>query len=603
MIRDIIKGLKPYKYWLAGSIISNILMAIFTIVGVPLFMPFFKLLFDPKKYSIIKATLPDNPNMRDYLNYELIKFIEGKDFKTALIYVILAFFVSFLLKNIFRYLAAFFITPVRTGYIRDLRKELYNHLVGLPLSFFKNRKRGDLLSRMSMDMQEVENSIVNGFDALIKSPIIIIGTLAMMLFMSPKLTLFVIVLLPLTVLLIGGVSRKMKTQSSSAQNYLGLLLSILEETIGSLKVIKSFNAMEMSENNFNETNNAYKNILTKLHWRREIGSPLAEILGILIVSSLMWYAGILIYEGDLDSAEFISFIYAFFLIIEPSKSFSAAYYSFQKGAAALERIDEIMEAKNDIKDSENTVVKTSFEKSIEFKNVWFKYADSDSYILKDISFKIEKGQKIAFIGASGAGKTTLADLLSRFYDIQKGQILIDNIDIREINLKSLRNIIGIVSQDSLLFHDNIINNIVFSDKNYDQDKLEKSIDISSVKEFVPDLETAEKTIIGDQGTKLSGGQKQRIAIARAIYKNAPILVLDEATSALDSESEKKVKLALDEVMKNKTSVIIAHRLSTISEVDKIVVLDKGEIIEIGSPNELLKNKSGAYYKFINLQKL
>ncbi len=600
---SILKGVKPYKFWLIASIVSNILMSLFTILGVPLFKPFFELLSEPEKYaSFSKPVLPENPDFRDQLNYQLARFIEGKDFETALIYIILAFFISFLLKNVFRYAAAFFISPLRTGYIRDLRMKLYSHLVSLPLSFFKNRKRGDLLSRMSMDMQEVENSIMNGIEALIKAPFMILGALGMMLFMSPKLTLFVFILLPLTVLLIGGVSKKMKTQSSSAQGYLGSLLSILEETIGSLKVIKSFNATNMSEKNFSETNNAYKNILTKLYWRRDAGSPLAEILGILIVSVLMWYSGMLIYDGEINSSEFISFIYAFFLIIEPSKSFSSAYYAFQKGSAALERIDEVLSIENDIKNSENAVLKESFDSTIEFKDVWFKYPDSNEYVLKNISLKIEKGQKVAFIGTSGAGKTTLADLLSRFYDIDKGQILVDGIDIRDININSLRNIIGIVSQDSLLFHDNIIKNIVFSDKNYSEERLKKSIEISSVVEFVPNLKEAESTVIGDQGTKLSGGQKQRIAIARAIYKNAPILVLDEATSALDSESEKKVKIALDQVMKNKTSIIIAHRLSTISEVDNVVVLDKGQIVEMGSPKELMEKK-GLYYKFINLQKL
>jgi len=598
----IIKRLKPYKSWLAASVISNVFMSIFTVVSIPIFIPFFDLLFNPEKISKAKPVLSSNFNIKEYLNYQVSSLIEGRSPREALTLVIFAFFFVFLLKNIFRYFGMFFITPPRNGFIRDLRKELYEHLVDLPVLYFKDKKKGDLLSRMSMDMQEIENSIMNGVDALIKAPLIILGSILLMVYMSPKLTLFVMILLPITVFLIGGVSRKMKQQSSEAQDYLGKLLSIMEETLGSIKVIKSFNASGLFKSKFNQLNDKYSSTLTKLLWRKYIGSPLAEILGVIVLSLLMWYSATLVFDGELKATVFFAFIYAFFSIIEPAKSFSTAYYSFQKGAAALERVEDILHVDNDIKDADDAIELTGFKFSIEFKNIWFKYPEAEDFVLKDISIKINKGEKIALIGASGAGKTTLADLLSRLYDIQKGEILIDGINIKKIKLKSLRNLIAIVSQDALLFNDSVLKNITFSSSDIDSKRLEKAIKTALVDEFIPNLEKAETTIIGDQGTKLSGGQKQRIAIARAIYKNAPILVLDEATSSLDSTSEKKVQVALHKMMEDKTSIIIAHRLATIQEVDKIIVLENGRIIESGSPAELIKNE-GTYFKFVQLQQI
>lgn len=598
----ILKRLSPYKFWLALSVLSNVLMSIFTIASIPIFIPFFELLFQPEKNSIVPPVLIKDPSIKEYLQYHLSTLIAGRDPKEALLYVILAFFLSFLFKNIFRYLGTFFITPPRNGFIRDLRVDLYEKLINLPVLYFKDKKKGDLLSRMSMDMQEIENSIMNGFDALIKAPLIIIGAIIFMVIVSPKLTLFVMVLLPITVFLIGGVSRKMKEQSSEAQGYLGKILSILEETLGSIKVIKSFNATKMFTTNFNQVNDNYKDTLTRLLWRKYLGSPLAEVLGVIVISLLMYYSAILVFNGEIKASIFFAFIYAFFSIIEPAKSFSSAYYSFQKGAAALERVEEIMDEKNDIINKKDAILKNDFIDSIELRNVWFKYPESKDYVLKNINLTIKKGQKIAIIGSSGAGKTTLADLLSRFYNIQKGEILIDGINIVNIKINNLRNLISIVSQDALLFNDTVLKNISFSDVGFDVEKMKFSIKTSMVDEFINDIDKAKSTIIGDQGTKLSGGQKQRIAIARAIYKNAPILILDEATSSLDSKSEKKVQLALQKMMQNKTSVIIAHRLATIQEVDTIIVLEDGEIIEMGNPEELLKAK-GAYYKFAQLQQL
>ncbi len=598
----IVKRLFPYKYWLIASIFSNILMSVFTIASIPLFIPFFDLLFNPDKTKNLKPVLNPGADLKEYLNYQLSRLIEGRTPEEALLYVIIAFFLSFLLKNIFRYLGTFFITPPRNGFIRDMRSELYHHLMGLPVLYFKDKKKGDLLSRMSMDMQEIETSIMNGIDALIKAPLIIIGAIAFMVIISPKLTLFVLVLLPVTVFLIGGVSRKMKQQSTEAQGYLGRLLSILEETLGSIKIIKSFNATDLAISKFDSVNNKYRDILTRIMWRKYLGSPLAEVLGVVVISVLMYYSAILVFKGEILAATFFAFIYAFFSIIEPAKSFSSAYYSFQKGSAALERVEEILNVKNNIKNKVDAIKIKEFKSSILYENVSFKYPDSNEYVLKNVNLKLKKGEKIALIGASGAGKTTLADLLSRFYDVCDGQISIDGINIMDLDIHCLRDLIGIVSQDPLLFNDSVLNNITFSESDYDVERLKIAIKTSLVDEFVEDIEKAKTMMIGDQGTKLSGGQKQRIAIARAVYKNAPILILDEATSSLDSKSEKSVQKALNKLMKQKTSLIIAHRLSTVQSVDKVIVMENGKIIEEGTPEELY-NLKGQYYKFIQMQQI
>ena len=598
----IFKRLKPYRLWFNLSVLSNIVMSVFQIASIPLFIPFFELLFQPEKSKNLIITLSADPSLKEYLQFYLSKLIYGKTPQEALLYVIIAFFLTFLFKNIFLYLGHYFMTPVRNGFIRDFRKDIYDHLINLPVLYFKDKKKGDLLSRMSIDTQEIENSIITGFEALIKAPLIIIGAIIFMVVISPQLTIFVLFLLPVTIFFIGGISRKLKQQSSSAQEYIGKLLILMEETIGSIKMIKSFNATTTFIRKFGEINSGYKKLLDKILIRKALASPLAEIMGVIVVSMLMWYSGTLVFKGEFLASAFFAFIYAFFSIIEPAKSFSNAYYSFQKGSAALVRVEEILNENNNIVDKENAFDKSEFNESIEFKNVWFKYPDSSEYVLKDINFKILKGQKIALVGLSGAGKTTLADLISRFYDVGRGEILIDGINIKELKANDLRNLVGIVSQDALLFNDSILNNICISDKEIDNEQLSFAVKTAMVDEFAPDFSQLNNVIIGDQGTKLSGGQKQRVAIARAIYKNAPVLILDEATSSLDSQSEKTVQKALQLVMENKTSVIIAHRLSTIQDADRVIVLEEGKIIESGTPQELIQSK-GVYYKFVQLQQL
>jgi subfamily B ATP-binding cassette protein MsbA len=577
-------------------------MSVFQVASIPLFIPFFELLFNTREAGTKIFKLSEDPSMKEYLQYYLSKMIHDKSPEEALVIVIIAFFLSFLLKNIFAYLSNYLMAPVRNGFVRDFRRDVYNHLTTLPVLYFKDRKKGDILSRMTADMQEIESSIVNGFEALIKSPMIILGAIAFMMIISLKLTAFVILLLPFTVLLVGGISRKLKQQSSLAQENVSKLLTLMEETVSSIKIIKSFNATTAFTKKFSILNDFHKSILDRIMLRKSMASPLAEVMGVLVISLLMLYSGALVFKGEFMPAAFFAFIYAFALIIEPAKSFSNAYYSFQKGAAALSRVEEILNEKNNIVENANAKEKTDFNNSIEFRNVWFRYPDSDDYVLKNINFEIIKGQKIALIGMSGSGKTTMADLMSRFYDPDKGEILIDGIDIRDIRTENLRSLIGIVSQDALLFNDSILNNICFTDMPVDKEKFQFALKTAMVDEFAEDISKTDEIMIGDQGTKLSGGQKQRIAIARAIYKNAPILVLDEATSSLDSKSEKIVQKALQKVMENKTSLIITHRLSAIQKSDLVVVLQNGEIIESGTPQKLSEMK-GQYYKFVQLQRL
>lgn len=602
IFRNIIKRLRPYRTRIGFSILSNLMMSVFQIASIPLFIPFFELLFNTGNAGAEIAKLSEDPSVKEYLQYYLSMMIHGKSSEQALIIVIIAFFFSFLFKNIFVYLSNYLMAPVRNGFIRDFRRDVYNHMASLPVLYFKDRKKGDILSRMTVDMQEIESSIVNGFEALIKSPLIILGAIAFMMIISLKLTAFVILLLPFTVILVGGISRKLKQQSSTAQENISRLLILMEETVSSIKIIKSFNATSAFIRKFADLNNLHKAILDRIMLRKSMASPLAEVMGVLVISLLMWYSGVLVFKGEFMPAAFFAFIYAFALIIEPAKSFSNAYYSFQKGAAALFRVEEILNEKNNIVEKKNAIVKTDFNSSIEFRNVWFRYPDSDDYVLKNINLKIHKGKKIALIGMSGSGKTTMADLISRFYDPEKGEILIDDVDIRDIKTDNLRSLIGIVSQDALLFNDSILNNICFTDIPVDKEKFQFAIKTAMVDEFAEDISKTDSIMIGDQGTKLSGGQKQRIAIARAIYKNAPILILDEATSSLDSKSEKIVQKALQKVMEDKTSLIITHRLSAIQNSDLVVVLQNGEIIESGTPQELSENK-GQYYKFVQLQRL
>ncbi len=599
-IRDLIKYLKNYTSLIVLTIISNILLAIFTVFSIPVIIPFFQILFS--RTPNLQEKPESNFDVIGQLNYFFADIILRYDKKEALLYVCLFILLVFLLKNLFRYLSLFFLAPARNGVIRDLRNDIIDKYLDLPLSFYSNERRGDLLSRISSDVQEVEASILNVIEAIFKAPLIIIGSLAFMLYISPSLTLFVLVLLILTVFVIGGISKSLKKQSHNAQNKLGQLISITEESISGMRIIKSFNAERHQKNKFSIVNDEYKLSLTKILWRRDLSSPLSEFLGISVVTALLYYGSTQVFSNKITPETFFAFIFAFYQVIEPSKLFSSAYYNIQKGTAALERIQSILVLQNEIKQTSGIILKNNFEEAITIENLSFKFPNSEIPILKNIDLTITKGKHIAFVGASGSGKTTLVNLLPRFYNLQEGSIKIDGVNIKDFELSSLRNLFGIVSQEPVLFHDSVINNICFGMEDKSKEEIIEASKIANAHSFILELEDGYDTIIGDKGSKLSGGQRQRITIARAILKNPAILILDEATSALDAESEQLVKEALEKAMNNRTVISIAHKFSTIYNADEIFVMKQGSIIQSGTHEELLK-LGGEYLKNLELQRI
>ena len=588
--------LKGYKKNVILAIVSNVLMAIFTVVSIPMIAPFFDILFSQEVVALSK---PEDNNLPDNLDYFFSQLVINYTPQKALLIVIAAMLVVFFLKNIFRYLALYFMAPVRNGIIYDLRKQIFEKYIDLPLSFYSTEKKGDLMNRMTSDVQEIEWSILNTIEAIFKAPLIIVGSLTFMILVSPQLTLFVLVLIVFTAFIIGGISKTLKRSSSEVQTRLGRISSILEETLGGLRIIKGFNAQEYQSEKLEKDNADYRNILTRLLWRRDLSSPLSEFLGILVVSMLLWYGSALVFDKVLTPDLFFAFIFAFFQVIEPAKSFSSAYYNIQKGLAAVDRVDNLLNIPNPIVDPENPLTDISFEREIKFEKVSFKYDNADTAALDQIDITINKGEVVALVGSSGAGKSTFVDLLPRFFDVSSGSIRIDGNDIRSYTLYDLRSLFGIVSQEAILFNDTIKNNILFGAEATDE-QIEEAARIANVSEFVNEMPDKYQSNIGDRGMKLSGGQRQRLTIARAVLRNPPIMILDEATSALDSESELLVQDALEKLMKNRTTVVIAHRLSTIRNADKIVVLDKGKIVEMGS-HEQLMTLNGNYNKFVEMQ--
>ena len=593
-------NLRRYKLKLSLNIVSNILTAFFTALSAPVIIPFFELLLGQKELILEKPDADSGlSGFVDLFKYEFSQLIRA-DQNKALLYACLFIVTVFFLKNIFLYLSHFFMAPVRNGVTRDLRQQIFDKILHLPLSFFSEERKGDLMSRMSSDVQEVESSILNVLVVVFREPLIIIGSLAFMLWISPSLTLFVLGLLIFTGVVIGGIGKSLKKTSFTVQSKLGSLISMTDEALSGLRIIKGFNAENYQADKFGKENNSYRNILTRLLWRRDLASPVSEFLGICTAVLLLWYGSKLVFAENLNASTFMAFILAFFNVINPAKAFSKAYYNIQKGIAALHRVEEILDADELIKDKSDAQTLDSFKSFIEYKNVSFAYKNGDGNVLKAVDIKIPKGKSLALVGASGAGKSTIADLLPRFYDVEKGEILLDGINIKDYKLKDLRSLMGIVSQEAILFNDSIYNNIVFGKEGVTETDVIRAAKIANAHDFISKIEGGYNSNIGDRGTKLSGGQRQRITIARAILKNPDILILDEATSALDSESEKLVQQAFIELMKNRTSIIIAHRLSTIQHADEIVVMKNGEVIERGTHKDLIK-KAGEYKKLVDLQ--
>ncbi len=591
--------IKHYKKNVVLSIIANVFTAIFTVVSIPLIIPFFQILFGLEP---IQLEVPSHDSgLDERVKYYFTNIIVGNEKQVALLYMCLFIVFVFFLKNLFRYLALFFMAPMRNGIVRDLRQKLFDKFLVLPLSYYSDEKKGDLMARMTADVQEIEWSILNVIEVIFKAPLILIGSILIMLYISAKLTLFVFVLMLFTIFIIGTISRALKKNSLKAQQKIANLNALTDETLSGLRMIKGFNAQAYQRGKFEKENNDYKDILTRLLWRRDVSSPLSEFLGISVVAVLLWYGSNLVFENQLGPETFFAFVFAFYQVIEPAKSFSNAYYNIQKGLAALTRVDEVLDHEIGITEKENPIKINSFEEWIEFKDVGFSY-EQDQQVLKNINLKINKGEFIALVGGSGAGKSTLVDLLPRFFDCTEGSINIDREEIKNVEMSGLRSLFGIVSQESVLFNDSILENIRFGRSEISDDQVREAAKIANAHEFISKMPEGYETNIGDRGVKLSGGQRQRLNIARAVLDNPPILILDEATSALDSESEKYVQAALENVMKERTAIVIAHRLSTVQRADKILVLDKGQIVESGTHNELM-SQSQVYAKLVEMQRV
>ena len=592
--------MKNYKVNVALNIVCNLFMAIFTAVSIPAIIPFLQILFDEAPQVTIKPEITNLGSAIEYAQYLFSHSLLENGQSKTLVYICVVIVVLYFFINLFRYLSLFFMQPVLNGIVRDVRNDLFTKVMILPQSYFSEEKKGDLLSRMTADVAEIQWSILMVIEAIFREPIIITLCLATMIYISPSLTLFVFVLLIFTAVIIGGIGKTLKRQSKLAQQKLGSLISILEESLSGLRIIQGFNAEEYQNRKFKDLNNGYRNLLVRVFWRRDLSSPLSEFLGITIVSILLWYASQQVFAGTLEPSTLFGYLLAFFYILNPAKSFSNAYYNVQKGIAATERVESILDAEVTINEAPDALPIDSLKNSIEYRNVFFNYKNDEKQVLKNINLNISKGKIIALVGASGGGKSTLVDLLPRFMDPTKGGIYIDGIDIKTYKLYDLRSLMGIVTQEAILFNDSIYNNIVFGLKNVSEADVINAAKVANAHDFIMETEKGYQTNIGDRGSKLSGGQRQRLTIARAVLKNPPIMILDEATSALDSESERLVQDALIKLMENRTSIVIAHRLSTIQHADEIVVIQDGQIVEKGTHHNLME-KGHAYRKLVELQ--
>ena len=600
--RKIIYFAIPYKKFAFLNIFFNILYAIFSALSFLALIPMLDVLFNTTKVVYEIPKYDGIINLKEFLinslNYYISESVISNP-EEALLIAICLIILLFFLKNLFNYLALFFITFLRNGILKDLREKLYEKSIKQSISFYSKKKKGDILSRITSDVLEIQHSFLSILELLIREPLTILFTLIVMFSINVNLTFFVIIFIPVSGLIISWIGKALKKFSLNVQKEQGEFLSILEETLTGLNIIKIFNAEESFIKKFNSSLNNFFKFSNKLLNRQNIASPVSEFLGIVVIGCLLWYGGKMVLINDsLNATTFISFMALAYNILTPAKSISKSFYSLKKGDAAAERVIEILESKNAIEDTPYSTNINEFKSEIKFKNIDFSY--SRNFYLKDFSLEIKKGKSIALVGSSGSGKTTLVNLINRFYDTDSGKILIDNIEIKNIKLKSLRSLIGMVTQESILFNDTIKNNILIGDPAASEETIINAAKIANAHEFIDSLPEKYLTNIGDGGNKLSGGQKQRLAIARAIIKNPPILILDEATSSLDSESEKSVQVALKNVMKNRTSIIIAHRLSTISDVDKIIVMEKGKIIETGTHKELLNTDSN-YKKLVEIQ--
>ncbi len=600
----LLKYLHPYKKNIVLYFLYILLSVLFGIFSIAMLYPFFEIIFNNGQ---LVTTLPAFSFSSKYLianmQYYLSDIIINHSKIFALAGVCIFIIIAILLKNVFVYLSYYVMSPIRNGMMVQIRKDLYNKILSLPIGYFTEQHKGDLISRMTNDTWELESAVANTLDGLIKEPLNIIFYLATLIFISPQLSLIMFVLLPVAGLVIGRVSKSLKKESNAAAIKSGESLSILEETLTGMRIIKAFTAEGVIRQKFTDINDDLFLVRNKMNFRRDLASPLSELLGIMVFCSILWFGGSMIIENrgfGLSGAGFIMYIGIFSQLINPLKSLSTAFYNMQRGSSSLKRIEEILNATNTVDDIADPKVLTSFNNHIEFKNVSFAY--NEVIILNNINLKIEKGKTIALVGSSGAGKSTLADLIPRFHDATNGEILIDGENIKNYSLESLRKQISIVTQEPILFNDTIANNIKLGVQSATEIEVENASKVANAYNFIVKKEDKFNSNIGDRGTKLSGGEKQRLTIARAVLKNSPILILDEATSSLDTESERLVQEAIENIMQNRTTIIIAHRLSTIRNADEIIVLNKGEIVERGS-HETLIGVNGIYKKLVALQQI
>ena len=592
---------KKYRGQILISIVCNILTAVFTVVSAPAIIPFLQILFGLEQPVLQEPQFTWSlDGISKYANFQLSMLIQEEGKSGALVYICVGIIGIFFFKNLFRYLSMFFMAPVRNGMVRDIRQQLFNKVMHQDLAWLTEKRKGDLIARIATDVQEVESSIFNVLVTVFREPLVIIGSLIFLLYVSPTLTLFVLILMVFTGVIIGGIGRTLKRKSSKVQAALGRIISKMEESLSGLRIIKSFGAEEFQATQFAKENNAYRDLLTRLLWRRDLSSPLSEFLGITMVAILLWYGSGLVFSGALRAESFLAFLLAFFNVSQPTKAFSAAFYNIQKGMAAVERIDEILTVPSRMSAPTQLTAWPTFQHKIVFSEVSYQYRTAERKALHQINLEIPKGKVVAIVGASGSGKTTLVDLLLRLHDIEEGAIEIDGINIKNMPIAHLRAQMSVVSQEPVLFNDTIFNNIAFGLDNVTLQSVEMAAKTANAHDFIIKTPQGYQTTIGDQGSKLSGGQRQRLTIARAVLRNPPILILDEATSSLDSESEQLVQVALQRVMHNRTTIIIAHRLSTIQYADEIIVLKDGQIIEQGT-HQVLFDKKGVYQKFVQLQ--
>ncbi|MCF8321569.1 MAG: ABC transporter ATP-binding protein/permease [Flavobacterium sp.] len=606
MDKNLIKLLpytKPYQSYIVWNVIYNILYALFSTISMLTLLPMIEVLFGKTKVIKNEPVYSGIGNLIDYgkdlFYYQISELSKDSGPQFALLLVVVLVISTFLLKNFFNYLASYHIMHLKNGVLRDLRKKMFNKIIDLPISYYSEKRKGDVMARMLGDVNEVQNSFFSILELVVKEPLTIVFALITMFFISAKLTLFVLIFIPVSGLVISKIGKNLKAKSLKAQGESGLLISIVEESLGGLKVVKSYNAETSFKNKFTNSINRLLKLSNSIGNKNNLASPLSEFMGITTIAVLLWYGGnLVLVEKTLEGSAFIIYLTLAYNILTPAKAISKASYAVKNGLAAAQRVFEVLEVENKITSKENAIVKNSFDSKISIRNINFKYEEES--VLKDFSLEVKKGQTVALVGQSGSGKSTITNLLTRFYDVNEGMIAIDGTDIKDMNLQSLRDLMGLVTQDSILFNDTIKANIALGKPDATDDEIIEALKIANAFEFVKELPLGIETNIGDSGNKLSGGQKQRLSIARAVLKNPPIMILDEATSALDTESEKFVQVALENMMQNRTSIVIAHRLSTIQKADTIVVMQKGKIVEQGNHDQLIA-LNGTYNKLVTMQ--